>query len=173
MKKLLILFLLLSFVGISYSEVLKVRAIVQSMNVISPDGETKSYTDPEDVPNITYSSKIIANGMLILDYHSVGIILKNKQGLFVSKDPITNVLVFSKVENTRSGAIVITFDAETVLQMDADTIFSLKYDEQDTSVTMKIIDGHAIMKINDDTIELIANETYKHIFKGKGQTYAI
>lgn len=166
MKKLLILVLIIGCACISYSDDVKVRAIIQSMDVISPDGEIKNYTNPEDVPNIAYSSKVIANGMLILDYHSVGIILKNKQGLFISKDPITNMLIFSKVENTRSGAIVVTFDALTVVQMDADTLFSLKYDEKDNSVTMRIIDGHASMKVNEEVVELVANETYKHVFKG-------
>ena len=79
MKKLLILLVVFVFTCINlYSENLDVRVIIKSMNVISPDGETKTYVEPRSVPPIDYASTIIANGMSILNYHSVGIVLKNQ-----------------------------------------------------------------------------------------------
>ena len=168
MKKLLILFtLLFCFSGMIYSDSVNVRVIVNSMDIVSPDGDTKTYTNPEDVPDIEYSSKIIANGMLILNFHSVGIVLKNKQGIFMSKHPINDVLIFSKVENSRSGPILIYFNSTTIAQMSADTVFSLKYDEQDNSVTMGIIDGNAILKIDEEEIEFVTDETFKYKIKGE------
>ncbi|MBR3654572.1 MAG: hypothetical protein IKN62_03935 [Elusimicrobia bacterium] len=168
MKKLLVLFtLLFIFSGMIYSDSVNVRVIVDSMDVVSPDGDIKNYTIAEEVPEIDYSSKIIANGMLILNYHSIGIVLKNKQGLFISKHPISNVLIFSKVENTRSGPILIYFTSTTIAQMSADTIFSLKYDEKDNSVTMGIIDGNALLKIDEEEIELVTDETFKYKIKGE------
>ena len=168
MKKLLILItLLFSFSSMIYSDSVNVRVIVNSIDIVSPDGDVKTYTNAADVPDIEYSSKIIANGMLILNFHSVGIVLKNKQGLFMSKHPITAVLIFSKVENSRSGPILIYFNSTTIAQMSADTVFSLKYDEKDNSVTMGIIDGRATIKIGeDDEIELSSRETFKHKFRG-------
>ena len=78
MKKLLVLFtLLFSFSGVIYSDSVNVRVIVDSMDVVSPDGDVRNYTVAEEVPDIDYSSKIIANGMLILNYHSIGIVLKS------------------------------------------------------------------------------------------------
>ena len=141
-----------------YSDSVNVRVIVNSIDIVSPDGDTKTYTNPEDVPDIEYSSKIIANGMLILNFHSVGIVLKNKQGLFMSKHPITDVLVFSKVENSRSGPILIYFNSTTIAQMSADTVFSLKYDEKENAVTMGIIDGNAILKRVDGSIKEVPPE---------------
>jgi C-terminal processing protease CtpA/Prc len=141
------------------------------MNVISPDGETKTYVEPRSVPPIDYASTIIANGMSILNYHSVGIVLKNQQGIFISKDPITNILMFSKVENTRSGPIIVSFNATTIAQIDADTIFSLHYEPKDNSVTLAIIDGHATLKKNEKEIELTTDKKYKHKFIGG--SYAI
>ena len=174
MKKLLMLFLLLEFVTcLAYSDQISVRVIINSIDIISPDGELKNYTDPEDIPNIDYSSKVIANGMMILNYHSVGIILKNKQGLFIARHPITNLLIFSKVEGTRPGPIVVTFDATTIAQMSADTIFSLKYDEKEKSVTLGIIDGHATLKINEDEVELVGNETFKYKIKGENNAIQV
>lgn len=168
MKKLLILVVLLfSFSGMIYSDSVNVRVIVNSIDIVSPDGDTKTYTNPEDVPDIEYSSKIIANGMLILNFHSVGIVLKNKQGLFMSKHPITDVLVFSKVENSRSGPILIYFNSTTIAQMSADTVFSLKYDEKENAVTMGIIDGNAILKIDEEEIEFVTDETFKYKIKGE------
>lgn len=167
MKKLLTLFLLLSFVCIVYSDKINVRVIINSVDIISPDGETKTYYDPYKVPDLEYASKIIAKGMTILNYHSVGIILKNQQGIFISKDPLKEMLIFSKMENTRSGPIVVTFDATTIAQMDADTIFSLKYDEKEKNITMEIIDGHALLKVNEEEIELGENETFKYKIKGE------
>ena len=168
MKKLLILItLLFSFSGMIYSDSVNVRVIVNSIDLVSPDGDTKTYTNPEDVPDIEYSSKIIANGMLILNFHSVGIVLKNKQGLFMSKHPITDVLVFSKVENSRSGPILIYFNSTTIAQMSADTVFSLKYDEKENAVTMGIIDGNAILKIDEEEIEFVTDETFKYKIKGE------
>ena len=167
MKKLLILFLLLGFTCTSYSDKVSVRVIINAIDVISPDGELKTYYDPQNVPNLEYASKIIAKGMTILNYYSAGIILKNQQGLFISKDPINGNLIFSKIENSKSGPIVVTFDATTIAQMDADTIFSLRYDEKENSVTMEIIDGHATMKIGEEKeIELASRETFKHTFRG-------
>ena len=168
MKKLLVLFaLLFSFSGVIYSDSVNVKVIVDSMDVVSPDGDVRNYTVAEEVPDIDYSSKIIANGMLILNYHSIGIVLKNKQGLFISKHPISNVLIFSKVENTRSGPILIYFNSTTIAQMSADTIFSLKYDEKDNSVTMGIIDGNALLKIDEEELELVTDETFKYKIKGE------
>lgn len=166
MKKLLILFLLLGFVCISYSDKINVRVIINSIDIISPDGEMKTYTNPENIDFIEYSSKVIANGMSILNYYSVGVILKNKQGLFISKDPLTGAFIFSKIENSKSGPIVITFDATTIAQLSADTIFSLKYNEDENSITMKIIDGNSILKMNEEEIELVSNETFKYKIKG-------
>ena len=140
MKKLLILLVVFVFTCINlYSENLDVRVIIKSMNVISPDGETKTYVEPRSVPPIDYASTIIANGMSILNYHSVGIVLKNQQGIFISKDPITNILMFSKVENTRSGPIIVSFNATTIAQIDADTIFSLHYEPKDNCIKLKLI----------------------------------
>lgn len=168
MKKILILLaLLFSFSSMIYSDSVNVRVIVNSMDIVSPDGDTRTYTVPEDVPDIEYSSKIIANGMLILNFHSVGIVLKNKQGLFMSKHPISDVLIFSKVENSRSGPILIYFNSTTIAQMSADTVFSLKYDEKDNSVTMGIIDGNAILKIDEEEIEFVTDETFKYKIKGE------
>jgi len=167
MKKLLTLFLLLVFVCAAYSDKINVRVIINALDVISPDGETKTYYTPEKVPDLEYASKIIAKGMTILNYHSVGIVLKNQQGLFISKEPISGDLIFSKMENTRSGPIVVTFDATTIAQMNADTIFSLRYDEKENSVTMGIIDGRATIKIGEEEeIELSSKETFKHKFRG-------
>ena len=166
MKKLLTLFLLLGFVCASYSDKISVRVIINAIEVTSPDGETKTYYDPARVPDLEYASKIIAKGMTILNYHSVGIVLKNQQGLFISKDPLKQILIFSKMENTRSGPIVVTFDSTTLAQISADTIFSLKYDEEDNSVTLGIIDGNATMRVGDEELELTSNETFKHTFRG-------
>ena len=168
MKKLLILItLLFSFSSMIYSDSVNVRVIVNSIDIVSPDGDVKTYTNAADVPDIEYSSKIIANGMLILNFHSVGIVLKNKQGLFMSKHPITDVLIFSKVENSRSGPILIYFNSTTIAQMSADTVFSLKYDEKDNSVTMGIIDGNSILKIDEEEIEFVTDETFKYKIKGE------
>ncbi len=167
MKKLLILFLLLGFVCVSYSDKINIRVIINAVDVISPDGEIKTYFDSEKAPDLEYASKVIAKGMTILNYHSVGIVLKNQQGLFISKDPISDILIFSKIENSRSGPIVVTFDATTIAQMNADTIFSLKYDEKENSVTMGILDGRATIKIGEDEeIELSSRETFKYTFRG-------
>ena len=43
--------------------------------------------------------------------------------------------------------ILIYFNSTTIAQMSADTVFSLKYDEKENAVTMGIIDGNAILKI--------------------------
>ena len=50
--------------------------------------------------------------------------------------------------------------------MDADTVFSLQYNEKENSVTMDIIDGHATIRIGEDEVDLASNETFKHKFKG-------
>ena len=107
MKKILVLFLLLGFACISYSDEINVRVIINAIDIISPDGEIQTYTNPSKVPNLEYASKIIAKGMTILNYHSVGIVLKNQQGLFISRDPLKGTFIFSKIENSKSGAIVI------------------------------------------------------------------
>lgn len=85
----------------------------------------------------------------------------------MSKHPITDVLVFSKVENSRSGPILIYFNSTTIAQMSADTVFSLKYDEKENAVTMGIIDGNAILKIDEEEIEFVTDETFKYKIKGE------
>ena len=172
MRKLLTLILLLGIGCVSYSDEINVRVIINSADIISPDGELFTYTDPVKIPNLEYSSKIGANGMLILNYYTISIVLKNKQGLFIAKEPLSGRVMFSKIENSRPVPIVVTFYASTVAQVDAETVFSLKYNEKDKSTTMKIVDGHAIMKMGEEKFELVSDETFRYQFKG-GQKYAI
>jgi len=168
MKKLLILFLILfSVASVSYSKPLKAKIIINSIDIISPDGEKSNYVDANKVSNIPYSSKIITNGMLILDFNSVDIILKNQQGLFYTKNPITKELIFSKVENTMEGNITINFNNTTIATIPPDSVFSLIYSDKDNSVTMKMIFGKSTIKIGNETIELATDETFKHICNKK------
>ena len=51
--------------------------------------------------------------------------------------------------------------------MSADTVFSLKYDEKENAVTMGIIDGNAILKIDEEEIEFVTDETFKYKIKGE------
>lgn len=165
MKKLLILFLLVNFACIAYSDPLEVKTIVNSTDIISPDGETVNYVDPNDVLEIPYSSKLIANGLLVLNYNSIDIILKNKQGIFVTKDPIKRTLVFSKVENSREGTIVVKFNSTIKATIPPDSVFSLMYNEKENSVTMKMISGKSTINSDEKVIDLAENETYKYFCK--------
>ncbi len=167
MKKLLILFLLFFCISLSYSSDIKVKVLIKSVNIISPDGEKRTYADVTKIPPIDYASKIIATGMVVLDYYSVDILLKSQQGIFIAKNPITRVLEFSKVENSRKGDLTVSFSRNIVANIAPDSKFSLKYDEEQACVFMEIINGHAMMKIDDVSFELLAGETFRHELRGK------
>ena len=167
MKKLLILFLLLFCISLSYSSDIKVKVLIKSVDIISPDGEKRTYGDVSKIPPIEYASKIIATGMVVLDYYSIDILLKSQQGLFIAKNPITRNLEFSKVENTRKGDLTVVFSKDIVANISPDGKFSLKYDPKQDCIFMEIIDGHAIMNINEVNFELLAGDTFRHELRGK------
>jgi len=172
MKKLLILFLLFFCTSLSYSSDIKIKVIIKSVDIISPDGEKRTYEDATKIPPIAYASKIIANGMAVLDYYSIDILLKSHQGIFIAKNPITQKLEFSKVENTRKGDITVVFNKNIVANVSPDAKFSLKHDPKQECIFMDIIDGHAIVKINEVNFELLAGETFRHELK-RGKKNAI
>lgn len=169
MKKLLVLFLLTIFCFSSYAsaEEVKIKILIKSVTIVSPDGESNTYTDILKIPPIDYASKIISNGMGILTCCSVAIILKNQQGLFVAKNPMTQAMEFSKTENSRKGELSLFFDPNTTAAISPDGKFSLKYDEKKDMVSLEILSGTAVIKSNDATIDLVAGDTFNHELKGR------
>ena len=168
MKKLLILFLLTVFC-FSYvsAEEVRVKVLVKAVTIVSPDGESTVYTDVLKIPNIDYGSKVISNGMGILTCCSVAIILKNQQGIFVAKNPITKSMEFSKTEGSRKGELSLFFNPDTFATISPDGKFSLSYDEKKDVVSVGILNGTAVIKNNDTTFELVAGDTFNHELKGR------
>ncbi len=168
MKKLLILFLLTMFCfSYAVAEEVKVKILVKSVTIVSPDGESSVYTDVLKIPNIDYGSKIISNGMGILTCCSVAIILKNQQGIFFAKNPITKAMEFSKTENSRKGDLSLFFNPDTFATVSPDGKFSLIYDEKKDIVSLEMLTGTAMIKNNETTFELVAGDTFNHELKGR------
>lgn len=168
MKKLLILFLLTVFCfSYAAAEEVRVKILVKSVSIVSPDGETTVYTDVLKIPNIDYGSKVISNGMGILTCCSVAIILKNQQGIFVAKNPITKAMEFSKTENSRKGDLSLFFNPDTFATVSSDGKFSLSYDEKKDVVSLEILNGSATIKTGKTTFELVAGDTFNHELKGR------
>lgn len=152
---------------------LYVRYLTKGVEIISPDGEHTIYDDISKVPEILYASKIIAHGMVILTYDGVDIILKNSQGILVTKNPITRDIEISKVENSKTGPIKLAFDVLTFAEISADGVISLKCgnEKNDDYIVMKILNGNASMQSDGNAFELTRGETFKHTFRG--ENYAI
>ena len=130
MKKIIaVIFIFLLFCSIdSYAfSPITVKFISRSIGILSPDNEIIKYVDIEDVPEILYFSTVIAYGMTILSFHDIDFVLKNNQALLITKDPISQDIIISKIENSRTGNINITFDAGTMGEMSPDTKIALKY----------------------------------------------
>ncbi len=168
MKQLLILFLSVLFCfSYASAEEVKVKILVKSITIVSPDGESNTYTDVLKIPTIDYASKIISNGMVVLTCCSVAIILKNQQGVFFAKNPITQTVEFSKTENSRKGELSIFFNSDTTATISPDGKFSLKYDARKDIVSMEILSGTAVVKNNNNTIDLVTGDTFNHELKGR------
>ncbi|MBQ3834980.1 MAG: hypothetical protein II816_05655 [Elusimicrobia bacterium] len=168
MKKLLVVFLLAIFCfSYSSAEEVKIKILIKSVTIVSPDGESNTYTDILKIPPIDYASKIISNGMGILTCCSVAIILKNQQGIFVAKNPMTRAMEFSKTENSRKGELSLFFDPNTTAAISPDGKFSLKYDEEKDMVSLEILNGTCVVKSNNAKIDLVAGDTFNHELKGR------
>lgn len=168
MKKILMLFLVLLFsFSCIYAEEVKVKILIKSVTIVSPDGEAEIYTDILKIPNIDYGSKIISNGMGILSCCSVAIVLKNQQGVFFAKNPITRAVEFSKTENSRKGELSLFFNPDTFASISPDGKFALSYDEKSDMVSLIILSGTAVVKNNDTTFDLVVGDTFKYELKGR------
>ncbi len=172
MKKFLVLFFcLMFFVSFSYGEEIKMKILVKSVDIISPDGEKTTYDDVLKIPKIEYASKIISSGMGILTCCYVAIILKSQQGLFFAKNPITNAVEISKVENSAKGSLTLSFDPDTFANVSPDGKISLKYEEEKDRVTMEVLNGNALMKVGDLSFELPAGESFHHELRGRRNAF--
>lgn len=139
---------------------IKVKFVPKSIGILTPDNELIKYKDAEDVPEILYSSTIIAYGMTILSFYDIDFVLKNNQAIFISKDPITKDIIISKIENSRTGNINITFDAGTMGEMTPDTKIALRY--LNSQIILKVLTGSIYMQSDGTEFELITGEIYTY-----------
>ncbi|MDD5102753.1 MAG: hypothetical protein PHH62_07225 [Endomicrobiaceae bacterium] len=157
-------------ISMTYAEIpLYARYLTKGIEIISPDGDKKTYTNIDEIPEIQYASKIFAYGMVIMSFYCVDIILKNRQGIFVAKSPITQELVIAKVENSNNGPISIDFDKVTKAELSPDAKISFKY--VDSTITLKVLMGTISMDTNGNNFELYEGEAF--IYKYKGENDAI
>jgi hypothetical protein len=139
------------------------KYLTKGIEIVSPDGEKTSYTNVDEVPEIQYASKIFALGMVILSFYGVDFTLKNRQGLFVAKSPVTEEFVFSKVENSNNGAIPIIFDKNTKAELTPEAKISFK--RENDSLTLKVLMGTVPMEVNGNKSELAAGEIFTYKIK--------
>lgn len=137
-----------------------VKFLSRYVGITTPDDEFIKYYNTEDIPEILYSSKIVAYGMTIVSCYDIDIILKNNQGILVTKDPISQDIIISKVENSTTGNISITFDAGTVGEMSPDTKIAIEYKNSQT--ILKVLTGSIIMQSDGSEFELITDEVYTY-----------
>ena len=139
---------------------IKVKFAPRSIGILTPDNELIKYRDAEDVPEILYSSTIVAYGMTILSFYDIDFVLKNNQAIFISKDPISQEIIISKIENSRTGNININFDAGTMGEMSPETKIALKC--VNSQVILTVLTGSLYMQSNGTEFELVTGETYTH-----------
>lgn len=137
---------------------IEVKFITKSVSIISPDYETTKYSDIEKIPDILYSSNIIANGMAILSYYKLEIILKNAQGIMVSKNPVTDEVILLKSENSRAGNIDLKFDEQTSAKLTPDAKIALRYKKN--QVILKVLSGVLLVESKGKNYELGQDEVY-------------
>lgn len=166
----LFVFILMQFSAYAENP-LHVRFMTKGIYVISPDGIKMKYDSIDGIPDILYSSKIIAYGMAILNYHGVDIILKNGQGIYAAKDPIGQELIISKVENSFNGSIHIKFDEFTYGELYPESKISLKY--ENSAIISKVLLGNVLMESEGEIFELCGDETFKFILQEQGEQDAI
>ncbi len=144
---------------------IKIKFVSRTVGILTPDNELIKYTDAEKIPEILYSSTIIAYGMTILSFYDIDFVLKNNQALLISKDPISREIIISKIENSTAGNININFDAGTMGEMSPDTKIALKC--INSQVILTVLTGSIYMQSNGTEFELITGETYTYKIKEK------
>ena len=153
-------FLLFFSVNIYAFSPITIQFMSRLVGITTPDDEVIKYHKIEDIPDILYSSKIIAYGMAIVSCYDIDIILRNNQGIFITKDPISQNIIVSKVENTRTGNINIVFDAGTMGEMSPDTKIAIEYKNSQT--ILKVLTGSISMQSEGTEFELVTNEVYTY-----------
>ncbi len=153
-------FLLIFSINIYAFSPITVKFMSKNVGITTPDDEVIKYHKIEDIPKILYFSKIIAYGMAIVSCYDIDIILRNNQGIFITKDPISQNIIVSKVENTRTGNINIAFDAGTMGEMSPDTKIAIEYKNSQT--ILKVLTGSISMQSEGTEFELVTNEVYTY-----------
>lgn len=155
MKKLLTLFLVLFSTSILFADRKELVRIWDLNNgyvsIKTPNGETKKYTDIESIPQIQYGSRIYAGnkGVTIRLFNNTDIVLEKKQGVFITKDPITNELILMKTEDRGSDKIKMNLIDGNLAMFGSDAKISMH--EKYPYVILDVIKG--ILKIRTQEFE--------------------
>ncbi len=169
MKKIFLIAVMFMFASTVYATqmVRIVKLDGGSVSVKTPDGETETYRDIEDIPELLYGSRITAGGAPVeIQFFNTALIILNKnQSIFISKNPVTKEIEVVKYEAKSkqngikvllAGNISATFGSDTKVtfyEQFPSIFFGVKYG----NATVNGLDGRIYKLVDGDHYEAKQN----------------
>ncbi|MDR1941852.1 MAG: hypothetical protein LBQ47_05960 [Endomicrobium sp.] len=129
------------------AEIVKISRIDSSVIVKIPSGESKIYKSAGDMPSFIYGSRITSvKGIAVIKiFNTAEVFLEKGQGVFITKNPITNAVEIMKLDSSAKNPLIKIILADKVNAFfGSDTRIALL--EQFPSVNLEVKRGRATVK---------------------------
>ena len=140
------LLLLFSFAFLAQSanagELIRISSLEGDILIKNPTGDTSMYKSLDQIPELSYGSRInvVSGHTKIKIFNAAEVLVEQEQGIFITKNPITNAVGIKKRESKNSKLIEVTLADRAQAYFGADTLISI------TELHLKVISGKVVIK---------------------------
>jgi hypothetical protein len=123
-------------------ELIKISSLEGDVLIKNPTGDSFTYKSLEQIPELSYGSRInvVSGHTKIKIFDTAEVFVEQDQGIFITKNPITNAVGIKKRESNNPKLIKVSLADRAQLYFGADTLISI------TELHLQVISGKAVIK---------------------------
>jgi hypothetical protein len=143
------------------ADFIKISSMDGVVSIKTPTGDTLIYKSFDKIPGLSYGSRIssVSGVTKIKIFNTAEVVLEKDQGVFITKNPITNAIELKKRESKNQKSVKVILANRAHSYFGADTVISIT--EQYPSVYFKVVSGKAVVVgIEGKRQEMVAGDRY-------------
>jgi hypothetical protein len=123
-------------------DLIRISSLEGDILIKNPTGETSMYKSLDQIPELLYGSRInvVSGRTKIKIYDMMELLIEQDQGVFITKNPITNAVGIKKRESKNSKFIELVLADSTQVYFGVDTLISV------TEMSFEVVSGRAVIK---------------------------
>lgn len=158
-KKIFMVCSILFFVNTLYAQNdFFIKFFTQRLDVSVQEDDIRQYYENDDIPELLYGSKIISTGMAVISIFNSDFLLKQGQGVLISKDPITEEILIYNLDSSQDDKISVTLNKYITTEMSRGSIFA--FSRIGNTLKLKLICGDLTVVENGTASTLYAGDYY-------------